>query len=326
MLKVHEDDRVFTINAALADQFYNGNAYSSVLFLIPKLIQKLANVMALYFSVETATIPSSWYNIEEGTNNVLQVILTTLPGTSNTFTLSIPEGTYLAAELVDSLNDSLVAATITAFTFTYSQTRNKIGITWNTTTFPATLQLSFGVATTMAENLGIVFESDVILNNTETWYFTKQCDLRGVKTYLVVMDQIVTSNWSRALNANVTLPVQNEALRWGNTFWMNTTNLRFSIPINSTVDSLNVRIYSDRGKLIDFRGVPWMFTLKVSYEINRVPLPTEIVSFLDAVKPFETDEEKEKEKTSEKKEAKELEENELPIEEEMQLEDNGAFF
>lgn len=280
-IETHEDARLYTLNVTNANFFLNDSAYSNVTFNIPKFIQKLDQTIATYVSIENITLPSSWYVLDE-TNNVLDFSIATNFGEAVFYDFTFDElGTYDAYSMVNLLNKYNTDFNITEFSWTYSIYNNRIGLIWNVVLGQQYEVVFYADNSTIKYLLGFKNDVDFLSQPETTSYLPNQVNFTGVNTYLVVCDQLPVQNWSVQLQSNVLGSIQNAAGVWGLTLWQNQSNLRYSIPLNHCVDFINIRIYSETGKLINFRDSPWDLTLKVTYVRLKSTISPEMIGWLD---------------------------------------------
>lgn len=276
-----EDSRIFSFNVTNATSFHNDTKYSNVLFQIPKFITRHKDNTAVYISIENATLPSSWYNVPAGTTISFFRGDT---GTSSTYT--VPAGNYDAFTLCTTINNNWTAFTTLGLKISYNLAYNSLGFNW-------TIAGPFPLVQIFTSKAYIFGQGDTYLNiaasPTAITYFPKQINLTGVNLYLIVCDEAPTQNYSLQLSGNIIGSIQNAAANFGITIWQNQSNLRYLVPTNRQIDQITIRIYNERGELIDFNGVSWSLTIKITYlkenaatlddfneflhKINRVALP-----------------------------------------------------
>lgn len=254
-----EDSRIFTFNANNANFYANSNQLSNVSFFIPKFLARHNADTAVYVAIENATLPSSWYNLDN-------CICSLFSGGVLLSSYTIPPGNYDAFTLTSQINTSWTALASAGLELSYSLQQNKIGLGWKTTPGPSTYRLS-------VSNRRIFGQTDDYLEitpfNANPVYFSNQLDLTGVNSYLIVCDECPTQNFSLQLNGNVIGCIQNAAANFGVTLWQNSSNLRYLVPTNRQIDQISIRIYNERGELINFNGIPWSLTLKVTYTKDK---------------------------------------------------------
>lgn len=275
---LREDSRLYSLNALHANYIFNGNYLSDVSFTVPRLISPHPNLVATYISLESATIPSSWYCIDE-TNNLISFIWYTATAQHNYINMVIPIGCYSAYSMVIALNNILGNTIVTGVQFAYNYNFNQIGVvlSGNTTT-----AFAITPATTVSIPLGLVFTNNANLIYTrnsgtqqDTYYFPNQCDFTGVNSYLIKAIPIPLQNWSTALQSDILGAIQNQASVWGITLWQNSSQSRYPVDVSNTTDYLRIQIYSEKGALVNFRGSAWGLTIKITYLLKN---PVDYVS------------------------------------------------
>jgi hypothetical protein len=269
---LREQTRIFSINADYAPRKNNDSFLSDVGFDIPQMLSPIPGAVAVFVSLESATIPSSWFNLD-APYNVIKIRTWGNNGTHN-LTLTIEPGSYSAYSLCRAINEQidLVAEGVGGefgVEFVYLTSQNKIAI--KLTDGNDAVQMQQG--TTMGKIIGFVWPDDGLVQDriTQTTYikFSGWCDLSGVNSYLIRIPQFQLQNWSQVLHSDVIAEIQNDAPTWGLTLWQNNSQLRYSVSIGQAIDQLDVEIYDEKGNFINFRSSPWLLTIKVTYMINH---------------------------------------------------------
>lgn len=280
-----EDSRIFTLTAKNASFLNNDSKLSNVTFQLTKFVERHPDNMSVYLSIENATIPSSWFNVPEQTSiSFLRL------DTNATSTYVIPGGNYDAYSLCNTINANWSSLTAESLKFEYNLQNNKLHITVTAAWLGSPIYYQF------TTNSDFIFGSAGVLSVWKnsvptTTPFPNQVNLTGVSVYLIVCDECPTQNFSLELTGNVLGSIQNAASNFGVTIWQNNTNLRYLLPVNRQIDQVSLRIYNERGELIDFNNTSWSMTLKVTYyksttlkardfqqfmaEINRIIQPAE---------------------------------------------------
>lgn len=269
---IREDSRLYSLNASHANTLNNSTYLSDVTFTIPRIITPHTNCIATYISLESATIPSSWYVVDE-TNNSISFVWYTASSQTNFINIQIPMGSYSAYSMIVALNQILGTTVVSGVQFVYSYTFNQIGVVLSGTT---TTAFSFLPSSTVGAILGLVFTNNnsiVYVRNTgtiqDTYYFANQCNFTGVNAYLIKALPVPLQNWSTALQSDMLADIQNQANVWGLTLWQNSSQSRYPVDISNTTDYLRIQIYNEKGSLINFRNSPWGLTIKVTYLLKN---------------------------------------------------------
>lgn len=257
------ESHIYTFNVNNAIYLPTGNNYSTGVFYVPQFVQTPNRCHSIYVSVENAQFPSSWYVINQ-TNNILSFVFNSI-----TYTLSVPLGNYDAYTLISELNTLLTTNGITAFTFFYNSVDNHIGIQWTPYTYQPTVTIAVLSSTTISVPLGLASSDSIIYKTSPVYEFSNQCNLTGVTQYLVQCNSIPTRNWSSQIGGNILASIQNAASVFGLTLFTNTSNLRYSVPVGISITQLEISIYDQTSQLINFNGIPWILTLRVSYVVDE---------------------------------------------------------
>lgn len=273
-----EDSRIFTFNVTNASFFNNGTKFSNVTFQIPRFIIRHKDNVAVYLSIENACIPSSWYNVPENTQ--IQIINS---ATNSSSTFTIPPGNYDAFTLCSTINSNWTMLNSWNLKFVYNLIGNKLSLQWTGTAFAGL------VGATNSSILGLNASSYIPLNTTpnSSTVFPNQVNLTGVNTYLIVCDEAPTQNYSLQLSGNIIGSIQNSASNFGITLWENTSALKYLIPLNRQIDQITIRIYNERGELINFNNVGWNLTIKVTYQKSKITSAEDLLQFMHSINQFD---------------------------------------
>ena len=109
-IQVLEDNTLFSVSSDSAILKFNGEMNSKLLFQIPNFIQMQNDIKAIYFSINTAVIPASFFNV----NSINQTIVI------NNQTYYFTQGNYNITQLVTMMNGILPAG----YYFEYNSTSN----------------------------------------------------------------------------------------------------------------------------------------------------------------------------------------------------------
>lgn len=275
-----DDSRIFSFNVTNASAYYNGENYSQVQFQIPRFISRHSDNVAIYVSIENATIPSSWYVIDESNNNLMFSISFSSAPTED-YLIEVEPGSYDAFTLATKVNELLPSNLTGIASFLYSVTQNKFGLSWTNNGTGTITALTVNNNSTIAYNMGFEGQTVVFTRSPlTTEYFPRQCNLTGVNVYLIQCDELPVQNYSLQISSNVLGSIQNVAGTFGLTTWQNASSLRFVVPVHREINQLTMRIYDERGSLINFRASPWTLTLKVTYQRNSALPFSEIENLL----------------------------------------------
>lgn len=287
MQTTYEDSRLFSLNASNAAITYNSTFNSNVLFQIPGFVKRQHGCLAVFISIENASIPSSWY-VFNTTNNILAFSLSDGINPPVPYTITVPPGTYDAYSLQTLMNTELTTLGITAFTFFYNLQNNKFAILWPTTGNGYSV-ITNTSATTMSALIGLVFPVDAIITDaTQERDFTNQVNLSGITTYFIQCAEIPVQNLSLQTSGAIMGTIENAAGLWGITLWSNQAQIKFMVSAATHIDQLTVRFYDQNGDLINFNSQNWNLTFKVTYLRTNVPSTKHIFDVVNENNMVET--------------------------------------
>jgi hypothetical protein len=109
-----EDNILFSMSSDSAVVKLNGAKNSRLVFNIPNMIHMTPNITDIWFSVNSAVIPASFYNINSSDNRIRIG--------SNTYTIAV--GNYNINDLITAINTIINTAILVLFS--YNQITNKI--------------------------------------------------------------------------------------------------------------------------------------------------------------------------------------------------------
>lgn len=218
----------------------------------------------VYVSIRNATIPFSWYNVNE-TNNILNL---TIDGSSYSITLT--EGNYnvntLAIEFKSQIDDIQFQHGHNAdITITYLVKTNKFYF------FHSHHDFSFLSTSTCFELLG--FEDGQTYLSTPLPFQTQKEELTstiGVNLFVVRQIYITSDNFilnninvATPTNANIiaSVPVlgnPNSVINYEN------TSARHLIHHLNNINNLHIRLEDQKGQLLLLNGVNWSITLELT--------------------------------------------------------------
>ncbi len=207
----------------------------------------------LYISVQSCSLPYSFYNVNQYNNLLKYSIYTTI------YNVLIPTGNYTILSLLSTLQTILPT-----FTISYDKIKNKFTFS-NASNF--TFIYDTFINSTCFELIGMSNIMQNSMNGTITSDIV--CNVSSVR-HVCIATNFHTSNINKALpnerNILAHIPVHvmpNDVITWSNV-----NNYRCNLNTNR-LNHIVIRILDHKGNLLDLNGVDWSLTLQID-SINYV--------------------------------------------------------
>lgn len=265
MSNTFTETKIISLNSASAIK-QNGDYNSNVLFPFKEVLKDEVDVINNQIELISAQIPVSFYNINE-TNNKFYYSL----GNSNTNPLlikniTIPIGNYNATNLLSTM--------ISLFQANGDSTVMIIAINKNTgklsfSNFQAFSLYYSAYSNTINEVLGLGKLNYSFLTLTLQAPF--MLDLLGIKVLNICSTLLPINSFSSensATNTLATVPVN--ASSFSLILYENSSVKKQTLGVKS-ISGIDIQIYGDDGKLINFNGVFWTMTLAI-HSLKKIPL------------------------------------------------------
>jgi len=256
-----EDNILFSMSSDSAVVKYNGTKNSRLQFNIPNMIHMTPNITDIWFSVNSAVIPASFYNINSK-NNTIRI-------GSNTYTITA--GNYNITELITAINAVINTAILVSFS--YNSIYNKITITNNGVSSqvityslsPLLWVLGFGrVGTTTLATIG--FNASITSPNC--------VNLLNIPRIFIRSSAIDAGNYSDETESQDVLAViPNTACINGVIHYTNFNGIRHLVELQN-LSNFDIFITDDERNEIDFNGVPVFFTISITIRKEVIKPPT----------------------------------------------------
>ena len=304
MSNVYTDTKIISLNSKFGIK-QNTTYNSNILFDFNDILKDDPSIINTQIEVISSQIPVSFYNINE-TNNQFNYAL----GNSNTNPLitkniTIPVGNYNATSLLSKMNTLFIAnGDSTIFNITLNKNTGRISIL-NTQTFSIYYSET---AKTVNEVLGLGIISYSFLTSTLNAPF--MLDLLGTKVLNICSTLLPINSFSSersASNCLATVPIN--ASSFSLILYENSSEKRQTLGIKS-ISSIDIQIYGDDNKLINFNNINWTMTLAI-HSLRKIPLVNNI-TFRDVTNIRKSVENEEDENVIPKKE-KSLKEKQLQL-------------
>jgi hypothetical protein len=252
-VQLQEDNTLFSISSDSAILKYNGSMNSRLLFQIPNFIITSPDIQAIYFSINSAIIPASFYNINS-TNNLIFI---------NNQQYGFNLGNYNITQFLTMANTKLP----TGYYFEYNSITNRLQL------FAPVLDWSIQPTKSTCYRL-------IGWDNTEDFTFTMRdqylspnvVNLLTTPRIFIRSTSIYTGNYSDETESSDVLGViANNACLNGIIHFINYNGINHLI--NNDIINFDINITDDDKNLIDFQGCPIYitFNIKTIREIQKPP-------------------------------------------------------
>lgn len=268
-MSTSSENRIFSLSANKAN-LNNGTAYSDLVFTISDFLNPPNHLTACYVSADYANVPTTSYNIDSRNSTVTFTLSLGIVSTTYTLQFTSSEyGNYDVDSFLDMLNQKFAAfpgqSPTATITFAYNGFTGKAEVQWTTPFAGRTMTINF---TTMQLLLGIT-SADLSFTDSSTKAFSNCVNFQGVTSYFFVCAEVPMQNYATEIQSNFLVKIPVAGGSFNATQWTNTTLVHSLIPGSVKVSQLSIRVYDQNAQLVNFNGVPWDLTLKVSYETNR---------------------------------------------------------
>jgi len=253
-----EDNILFSMSSDSAVVKYNGSKNSRLQFNIPNMIHMTPNITDIWFSVNSAVIPASFYNINS-INNRIRI-------GSTTYTISA--GNYNITELITAINAQTNTAVLVSVA--YNSITNKTTITNNGGTSQViTLSLS-----PLLWVLGFARTSTITLTTLTSSTGPNCVNLLTVPRIFIRSSAIDAGNYSDETESQDVLAViPNTACINGVIHYTNFNGIKHLVELQN-LSNFDIFITDDERNEIDFNGVPVFFTISITIRKEVIKPPT----------------------------------------------------
>jgi hypothetical protein len=237
---------------------YNGSKNSRLQFNIPNMIHMTPNITDIWFSVNSAVIPASFYNINS-INNRIRIGSTTY---------TIETGNYNINELITAINAQTNTAVLVSLA--YNSITNKTTITNNGGTSQViTLSLS-----PILWVLGFARISTITLTTLTSSTSPNCVNLLNIPRIFIRSSAIDAGNYSDETESqDVLAVVPNTACINGVIHYTNFNGIKHLVELQN-LSNFDIFITDDERNEIDFNGVPVFFTINITLRKEVIKPPT----------------------------------------------------
>ena len=253
-----EDNILFSMSSDSAVVKYNGSKNSRLQFNIPNMIHMTPNITDIWFSVNSAVIPASFYNINS-INNRIRIGSTTY---------TIATGNYNITELITAINAQTNTAVLVSLA--YNSITNKTTITNNGGTSQViTLSLS-----PILWVLGFARTSTITLTTLTSSTSPNCVNLLNIPRIFIRSSAIDAGNYSDETESqDVLAVVPNTACINGVIHYTNFNGIKHLVELQN-LSNFDILITDDERNEIDFNGVPVFFTINITLRKEVIKPPT----------------------------------------------------
>ena len=252
---VYQDNRIITLNSQDGEKV-NGTYLSNINFNFSGLLGDDSSIIRTYITVLNAQFPVSFYIIDD-TDNVLNYTENSVPKT-----ITIPIGNYNGNQMVTILN--------TGFTNNSSNVITTLNSQNGILKFLITGGISFTFLATSTIKKLLGFDEDITSTNLITMPY--QLNLLGKKKIFINSNHLRNNAVSSKSLANVqtiaTIPVDQPP--YGMISYVSVSDLEKIILFNRSLDVLDIQIFDEENKYINFQNIDWSITLCLTIEKNDI--------------------------------------------------------
>jgi len=262
MSEITIENRLLLLNSRNARIYNNGTYKSDVVFYLRGLLKQEKNLINCKYQFINATIPVSFYNINE-TNNIL-----IYDQTFTTYTITIPQGNYNFNTLSSKMTALFLAQLIVMVIGINKQT-GILTFTHSTSQF-----MFVGIGSTILRTLGFIPNVDIIADPT-TFILTAPYPLNLLSPLKLKVKStaITASNLDTASNgfSNLisTFPVDQPS--FGLIIHENKNIVKYIVR-NDIIDDLDIQITDENDNLINFNNIDWSITLMLETTKEVIPV------------------------------------------------------
>lgn len=251
--QIVEDNTLFSISSDSAILKYNGEMNSRLLFQIPNFINTTADIQATFFSINTAIIPASFYNVTSF-NNIIYI---------NEQKYYFTVGNYNITQLLTMMNASLP----TGYYFEYNSITNRLQL------FAPVLDWSIQpTQSTCYRLIGWNNNEDFVFSYRDQYQSPNVVNLLTTPRIFIRSSTIDCRNYSdESESSDILGVIPNTACLNGVIHFVNYNGI--SHLVSKDVINFDLQITDDEKNLIDFQGCPIYitFNIKTIREIIKPP-------------------------------------------------------
>lgn len=264
---IKESKQLHLSTRTSAGTLKNGDKRSCVEYFIPNFIQHDDSIEFIQYSVQSAIIPVSFFNINDNHNTLV------VTANSITNTYQFENGNYSSSLFITQFK-SLLGAT---YNITLDSTTNKFTIT-NTT-----YDFTFESTTTIDYIMGF---SGQVSSSSKTLTMPRVCNFLALPRVNIrcgfLASGVVATNQTTSSDNDIMISVPNNAVPNGQIVYTDGNN-SFNIFKGDRLDTFTICLTDDDGDYIDFNGVSSFFTLQFDIFRKYLIKPEKFRNIVDKV-------------------------------------------
>lgn len=263
MADLFAETSIITLNSKYANEISSAGFKNDVRFDFTNLLKDLPFIVYNTISIESATIPYSFYNINE-TNNLLVIRTTTSGAGTNTHTLTITKGNYNAVNFQTELLRQYTIETAGSVAIMGVNRATGVFTLTPATSTPQISQIELlTTGSTIFETIGLFKSNHVFtFNLTTPTSFDFPANFLG-PTKLHIYSNTLASNNVDSRNAGINsligiVPVN--AATFGLITYEISQHIE-SVLKSRYINDIDIRITDENDNAINFNYIDWTITL-----------------------------------------------------------------
>lgn len=242
----------YNISSKNAKALFNGSALSSGLWELPNLNFTDPNLRTVYFSIQHAEIPNTFYIINSS-NDTLVID----DGTQHV--VVCPHGNYNVTTFITAITPLMPVG----YTWTYNQVIAKLTLTKSSGAFTL-----IAAQSTIRDIIGLgnsnLSGTAATMPNNVNFLPTARLNIRS--------SAINFNNYGIDGAADILATIQNTGGQTARILYQNYNNQRFLVE-QPNLAQMDLRITIDNGALCEFNGVDWYISIQIDREYWGSPPP-----------------------------------------------------
>lgn len=227
--------------------------------------------------LKKAFIPFSFYTLSSNQkNNKLDITETKTDSSTNTYTITIPDGNYNITELLAKIKELLEANTTFSFkyTITFDSVVGKVSFLIASGTNPQSATLLFSSGTNVSNSCNRMLgfnNTDIIFTTSSSATSQKVIDMADGLDGLHIKSNLIGSNVATTANDTgsgelLVVPID---LQPYNILYYDEGAEPFKHKISqSSIKRIEIKITDSRDNTVDFNGLPYTFILLAEFIFN----------------------------------------------------------
>lgn len=227
--------------------------------------------------LKKAFIPFSFYTLSSNQkNNKLDITETKTDSSTNTYTITIPDGNYNITELLAKIKELLEANTTFSFkyTITFDSVVGKVSFLIASGTDPQSATLLFSSGTNVSNSCNRMLgfnNTDIIFTTSSSATSQKVIDMADGLDGLHIKSNLIGSNVATTANDTgsgelLVVPID---LQPYNILYYDEGSEPFKHKISqSSIKRIEIKITDSRDNTVDFNGLPYTFILLAEFIFN----------------------------------------------------------